>query len=167
MVGHGERLLEAFGLVVYAARADGVHIAPVGLCLRVHRGIAVHLRGRGNQNPRLLGQGQAQTIVGAQGTYFQRLDGNLQVVYGRRRRCKVKDVVQRTVQVDVRADVVVHKGEFRQALEVLQVAQIASNQIVHSHHFVAFRDEAVAQVGTQESGGAGDEDAGHAVAGVS
>ena len=48
-VGHRERLGVALGLVVHAARADRVHVAPVGLRLRVHERIAVHLAGGGDQ----------------------------------------------------------------------------------------------------------------------
>jgi hypothetical protein len=42
---------------------------------------------------------------------------------------------------------------------VLDVLQVARDQVVHADHVVAFLQEAVAQVRTQEAGGTGDEDA--------
>ena len=48
VVGHRQRLGVALGLVVDAARADRVHVAPVGLRLRVHLRIAVDLGRRGD-----------------------------------------------------------------------------------------------------------------------
>jgi hypothetical protein len=44
-VFHGQRLGEAFTLVVATARADGVDVAEVVLALRVHQRVAVRLRG--------------------------------------------------------------------------------------------------------------------------
>ncbi len=55
VVGHRHRLGEALGLVVDAARADRIHVAPVALRLRMHERIAVHLGGRGQEEPRALG----------------------------------------------------------------------------------------------------------------
>ena len=43
VIRHRHRFGEALRLVVHAARADRVHVAPVGLLLRVHQRIAVHL----------------------------------------------------------------------------------------------------------------------------
>jgi hypothetical protein len=62
VVGHGERLLEAFGLVVYTARADGVHIAPVGLALRMLRRISVNLAGARVENAGLQAFGKSKHI---------------------------------------------------------------------------------------------------------
>ena len=62
VVGHGHGLREALGLVVDAARAHRVHVAPVVLALRVDEGIAVDLGGGGEQEARLLGLGQAQAL---------------------------------------------------------------------------------------------------------
>ena len=51
VVGHRHRFGEALGLVVDAARADRVHVAPVGLLLRMLERIAVHLGGRREHEP--------------------------------------------------------------------------------------------------------------------
>ena len=62
VVGHRQRLGVALGLVVDAARADRVHVAPVGLGLRVHLRVAVDLARRGEQEARavVLGQRRAR-----------------------------------------------------------------------------------------------------------
>jgi hypothetical protein len=49
LVGHGERLGEALGLIVDAARADRVDVAPVRLRLGMDLWVAVDLAGRGEQ----------------------------------------------------------------------------------------------------------------------
>ena len=51
VIGHGHGLGEALGLVVHAARAHRVDVAPVVLALRVHERVAVHLGGRGEEEP--------------------------------------------------------------------------------------------------------------------
>ncbi len=43
VVGHRHGLSEALGLVVHAANADGIDVAPVFLGLRVHLWIAIGL----------------------------------------------------------------------------------------------------------------------------
>ena len=52
VVGHGHGFGEALGLVVHAARAHRVDVAPVVLPLRVDQRIAVDLGGGGEQEAR-------------------------------------------------------------------------------------------------------------------
>ncbi len=52
MIGHRHRLGEALGLVVDAARPDGIDVAPVFLGLRMDERIAVAFRGRGEEEAR-------------------------------------------------------------------------------------------------------------------
>jgi hypothetical protein len=81
-VGDGQGLGEPLGLVVDAAGTDRVHVAPVRLGLRVHLGVAVHLGRRGQQEPRVLGPGQAEGVQRADGTDLERLERHPQVVDG-------------------------------------------------------------------------------------
>jgi hypothetical protein len=53
MISHGHGFLKSFGLVVHAAGPYGVDIAPVFFRLRVNEGVAIDLRGGGNEDPRL------------------------------------------------------------------------------------------------------------------
>src|SRR2546425_13065635 len=60
MVRHGQRLGEAFGLVVTTARADWIYIAPVLLGLRMDQWISIDLPGRSQQNSSAFILAQAQ-----------------------------------------------------------------------------------------------------------
>src|SRR5579885_60903 len=80
MVGHGQRLGEPLGLVVTAARADGVDVAPVFLGLWMDERVAINL-GRGSQQePRPFVFGQAERLVRAQRADLQRLNRKIQIV---------------------------------------------------------------------------------------
>jgi hypothetical protein len=61
--------------------------------------------------------------------------------------------------VDELGDVLVEEMEVGAPGEVLDVAQVARDQVVHAHHFPAFAEEAVAQVTAEEPGATGDHDA--------
>ena len=81
VIGHRHRLGEALGLVVAAARADGVDVAPVFLRLRMHERVAVNFRGRGNQEARALFHGQAERFVCAKRADLERLDREIQIIH--------------------------------------------------------------------------------------
>ena len=74
VIGHRDRLGEPLGLVVAAARADRVDVAPVVFALGVDLGIAVDLGRAGQQEPRVLGLGQPERIVGAERADLERRD---------------------------------------------------------------------------------------------
>ena len=75
VVGHRHGLGEPLGLVVHAARPDGVDVAPIVFLLRMHEGVAVALAGGGEQERRALVLGEAQGVMRAQGADFQGRDG--------------------------------------------------------------------------------------------
>ncbi len=54
VIGHRHGLGKTLGLVVTAARADGVDVAPVFLGLRMDERVAVNFRGRGDEKARAL-----------------------------------------------------------------------------------------------------------------
>ncbi len=74
----------------------------------------------------------------------------------------MQDVIQFAFDVDELADVVVVKLEPIQARQVLDVAQVAGDEVVHADDMVSFRDEAVTQMRSKEPRCTGDEDALHA-----
>ncbi len=80
VVGHGDGLGKALGLVVHAPRPHRVDVAPVVLALRVDEGVAVGLRGRGEQEAGALGFREPERLVGAERAHLEGLNGQLQVV---------------------------------------------------------------------------------------
>ena len=100
------RLGETLGLVVNAARPDGVDVAPIALRLRMDQRIAVALRGRGEEEGRLLRLGQAERVVRAVRADLQRRDRVLEVIDRAGRRGEVEDVMHFVRQEDEIRDVV-------------------------------------------------------------
>ena len=82
----------ALALVVAAARADRIDVAPVVLRLRMDLRIAVHLGGRGLKNPRLHPLGQAQHVDRAVHAGLGRLHRIELVVHRRGRAGQVVDL---------------------------------------------------------------------------
>ena len=80
VVGHRQRLGVALCLVVDAARADRVDVAPVGLGLRVHLRVAVDLARRGEQEPGALELREAERVVRPVRADLQRVQRQAQVV---------------------------------------------------------------------------------------
>ena len=80
VIGHRHRLGEALGLVVDAARADRVHVAPVGLLLRMLERVAVDFGGRREDERRPFGLGEAERLVRAERPDLQRRNRQLEVV---------------------------------------------------------------------------------------
>ena len=99
VVGHRQRLGVALGLVVDAARADRVDVAPVGLGLRVYLRIAVDLAGGGDQEAGAMALGEAERVVGAVGADLERVQGQPQVVDRRGGRGEVVDEVDGLVDL--------------------------------------------------------------------
>ena len=111
VIRHRHRFREALCLVVYAARADRVDVAPVGFLLRMLQRIAVDLGCRGEDERRALGLGQAERLVRAQRADLQRRDRQLEVVDRARRAGPVQHEVDRPLDVDVVRDVVLDERE--------------------------------------------------------
>src|SRR5205085_186454 len=84
MVRHGHRLGKAFGLIVDAADADRVDIAPVVFLLRMTFGIAVDFAGGSQEEASVLRLGDAERDMGAERADLERGDGMAQVIDGTR-----------------------------------------------------------------------------------
>ena len=85
VVGHRQRLGVALGLVVDAARADRVDVAPVVLGLRVDLRVAVDLARRRQQEAGAVRLGQPERVMRAVRADLQRVQRQAQVVDRRRR----------------------------------------------------------------------------------
>ena len=101
VVRHRQRLGVALRLVVDAARADRVHVAPVGLRLRVHLRVAVDLARRGEQEARALPLREAERVVRAVRADLERVQRQAQVVDRARERREVVDEVDRLVDLEM------------------------------------------------------------------
>ncbi len=156
VVGHRQRLRVALGLVVHAARADRVDVAPVALRLGVFQRVSVYLAGRRDQEARTLGLGQPERVVRAVGAHLQRVQRQAQVVDRRGRRGEVVDEVDWLLHVVGLDDVNPHMDEAIGIADVLDVRERARLQVVDADHTVAAREQGVAQVRSEEAGAAGD-----------
>mmetsp|Transcript_53738 Transcript_53738/g.92436 ORF Transcript_53738/g.92436 Transcript_53738/m.92436 type:complete len:322 (-) Transcript_53738:200-1165(-) len=149
-------LRHALAFVVARAWADGVHVAPVRLGLRVHFGVPVDLRGRGEQDARLDALGEAQHV---QGALRRRLDGLDRVVLVVRRGGGAGEVVD---LVDLDEDGVHHVPDNHLkrgvADPVLHVFLAPREHVVQHDDLVALHHEAVHEVGPHEAGAPSDED---------
>ena len=160
VVGHGHGLREPLGLVVHAARAHRVHVAPVVLPLRVHQGVAVDLGGGGEKEARPLGLGQPQRVVGAQAADLQGLDGHAQVIDGGGGAGEVEDEVERAGQVDVVGHVVLDEHEVA-AGQVLEVGPVARDEVVHADDGVPAVEEVFGEMRSDEPCPSRHQRAGH------
>ena len=160
VVGHGHRLGVALGLVVHAARAERIDVAPVGLGLRVHQRVAVDLGGRRQEQAGTLELGQAERVVRAVGAHLEGVQRQAQVVDGGGRAGEVEDVVHPAFDVDELGQVDVAEVEAVVA-DVLDVLQRPRVEVVEAHDLVILGEQALTQVRAQESGSAGHHRAFH------
>ncbi len=160
VVGHGHRLGVALGLVVDAARADRVDVAPVVLGLGVDLRVAVDLAGRGEQEAGALELGDAEHVMGAVRADLERVQRQPQVVDRAGRRGEVVDEVDVLGDLDLAGDVDVAELEGRVA-DVLDVLQRAGLEVVDADHPVPLAEQVLAEVGAEEAGAAGDHAGAH------
>ena len=160
VVGHRERLGVALGLVVDAARADRVDVAPVALGLRVDLRVAVDLGGRGGQEAGAVELGQAERVVRAVGADLERVQRQPQVVDRRGGRGEVVDEVDRLLDEERLDDVLVQEHELGHT-DVLDVVEGAGFEVVDADHTVAAPEELVTEVRAEETRPTRDQAGGH------
>ncbi len=146
VVGRGHRLGVALRLVVHAAGADRVDVAPVRLGLRVHEWVAVDLGRRRQEERRSLGLGETEAVVRAEPADLQDLDGDALEVDRRRRAGEVHDHIDVTGHPEVRADVVFDEREPAAAEQSFDVGDGAGDEVVDRHDVVAPIEQRSTQV---------------------
>ena len=156
VVGHRQRLGVALRLVVDAARADRVHVAPVRLRLWVHLRIAVDLARGGEQEASALELGEPERVVRPVGADLERLQRQAQVVDRAGRAREVVDEVDRLVDLEMARQVVVEKEE-PLATVVLDVLQRPGLEVVDADDAVLALEERVAEMRAEEPGTARDD----------
>ena len=152
-----QRLAEALRLVVAGAGADRIDVAPVGLRLGVFERVAVDLRCRCEDEARPAVGGEREQAVGAGGVRHHRLDRELLVVHGARRRRQVED----EVDGDERraGDVLADERETRVMRDLFHVLVGTGGEIVEADHVVAPAQHFAADVTADEAGPTGNEHA--------
>src|SRR5581483_11596126 len=160
VVRHRQRLGVALRLVVDAARPDRVHVAPVGLRLRMHLRVAVHLARRGDQKAGALPLGETKGVMRAVGADLQRRKRHAHVVHRAGKRREMEHEVDGLVDGDRFGDVVIQEGE-RVVLEVRDVLERAGLEVVDADDPMPFVQQSVAQMRRQKAGAAGDNGSRH------
>src|SRR5438876_2986011 len=151
VVGHRHRLGVALRLVVDAARADGIDVAPVGLRLRMHLRVAVDLARRGEEEAGALELRETQRVVRAVRAHLEGLQRQPRVVDRAGRAREVVDELDRLLDPEVLRHVLVHECEAL-ASEVLDVLERSRVEVVHADNAEVLRDEVIAEMRAEEPG---------------
>ena len=156
-----ERLRAALACVVAGVRTDGVDVAPVMLGLGMDDRVAVDLAGGGLEDLGFDPLGQAEHVDGAVHAGLGGLHGVELVVDGRSRAGQVVDLVD--LDVEREGDVVAHELEVGVVEQMQDVVLGAGEKVIEAEDIVAVGEQALAEVGTEEAGAAGDEGTGAGV----
>jgi hypothetical protein len=148
----------AFAFVIAAAYANGIDPTPVTFGLRVHIWIAIHLTGGGLEYSGIYPFGQAQHVDGTENTGFGGLYRVVLVMHGACRTSQIKDAVY--LHIKRKGDIVAHQLKVGLAQQVPHIGFTARKEVVYTQHLFTTGNEAVAQVGAEESGTAGDKGTG-------
>ena len=127
--------------------------------LGMHQRIAVDLGGGGQQEAGPFGQRQPQRLVRAQRAHLECLDRHVQIVHRAGQAGQVQHRIERALDEDVLGHVVLDEVEALVAGQVGDVVHVAGAEVVHGDHLVALSQQAVAEMGADEAGSAGDENA--------
>jgi len=147
----GKCLGAALALVVAAADADGVDVAPVALDLRMHERIAIDFARGGVENLRLRLERKVEHVHHAQDARLHRLHGVVLVVDGARRAGKVVYFVE--LAPIWLGDVVQDEREAPVVHQPLDVALRAGEQVVEGGHLVSLVEQPLAEVAAQKARG--------------
>ena len=156
VVGHGDGLGEALGFVVDGARADGIHVAPVGFFLRMLQRIAVALGSGRDEIFRAVFVRDVERVKSSERADFQRGDAVNGVVDGTGGAGEVKNVID-VAHVEGFANVFFYKLETRIILQMGEVGAAAGEQVVDDNDAPAFGEQGIAEMGSEKSGAAGDQ----------
>ena len=117
---------------------------------------AVDLTGGGEHETRAVRLRQSERVDGTDAIDLQRLDRIAQVVSRARRRCEVQDHVDSAFDVERLRDIPPKESEASVSFEVGEVARDSGEKVVNPDDLPAARQEVVAQMRAEKSGGSGD-----------
>ena len=144
MIVHHQCFRHPFALVVAAADADRVDVAPVVFGLGVNLGVAVNLRGGGLQDASLDPFGHSQHVDRAHHAGLDGLDRVVLVMHRRGGAGQVIDAVH--LQQDRLDDVMADQLEAVVVHQVDDVVLAAGEEIVQADHVVTLTEQAFAEV---------------------
>lgn len=147
------RLRHALTLVVAAADANGVHVAPIALNLRMHQRVAVDFARRSMQHLRSRVASEIQAVLHPVDRRPERLQRIALVVDWRGRASEIVDFVE-LASIRLR-DVPLDKREAVVRQQVGDIPLRPREEVVEALHLVAFIEKAFAEVGSEESGASG------------
>ena len=160
VIRHRQRLGIALRLVVHAARADRVDVAPVRLGLRMHLRVAIHLARRSEQEAGALELGEAERVVRSVRADLQRLQRQAQVVDRARRAREVEHEINWLGDLEALRQVVRQERE-RVAAQMVDVRERAGLEVVDADHPLAAGAERLTEMRAQEARAAGDHRSRH------
>ena len=152
-----QRLGAALALVIAGAGADGIHIAPVVLLLRMGQRVAVNLAGRGLEDARAAPPGKLQHVDRPMHGCLHRLHGVVLVMYRARRAGEVEDAVH--LQAQRLRHIVADELEIHLAKKVRDIRLGAGEQVVEADDIAALGHQALAKMRTDKARPSGDEHA--------
>jgi hypothetical protein len=155
VVIHHEGLGHPFPLVIAAPDADGIHVAPVALRLRMYFGVAVDFGGGCLKYPRLHPLCQTQHVDGSHDAGLRGLDRVVLVMDRRGGAGHVVDLVH--FQENRFDDVVPDQLEAVVVKEMTNVLLVAGKEVVKADDIVPLGKESFAEMGADEAPPAGNE----------
>src|ERR1700733_762994 len=156
VIGHGYGLGEALGFVVDGTRADRIHVAPIGFFLGMFQRIAVALGGGRDEILRVVFERDVEGVKSSEGSDFQSGNSVDGVIHRAGGAGEVENEVD-FADIERFADVLFYKLEARIMLEMIQIRAAAGEEVVDYNHTPAFTEEGIAEMGSQETGSAGDQ----------
>jgi hypothetical protein len=133
VIGHHGGLGETLGFIVDGARSDGVDVAPVGLNLRMHLGVAVALGGGGVEESCAIFSGEVKGIDGAGRAYQEGLDPKTGVIDGAGRGGEVEDEID-LASVERLGNVAFEEAEAVLACEMTEIVDVACAEVIDSDY---------------------------------
>ena len=123
----------------------------------MNEGIAVDLRGGGDEEARALVLRQAERLVRAERADFERLDGEFEVIHRAGGRGEMPDEIHRLLEEDELSDILLNELEGRVPTEVSNVLDAAGDEVIQADDPVAARQQKVGQMRAEEASGTSDD----------
>ena len=151
VIGHDGGLGETLGFIVDGAGADGVDVAPVGLDLGMHLGVAVALGGGGVEIACAIFAGEVEGVDGAGGADEEGLGPKTGVVDGAGRGGEVEDEID-FARVEGLGDVLFEEAEAAFALEMAEIGDVACAEVIDTDDRVSCSKQRVTKMGAEKAG---------------